>query len=245
MKTKAISIILLVLFGFLSVIAQQDSIYHLVKKDRIFLKKSIIPFSLILAGSLISQSSFEKSFQRDVRNVVGNNFHFNVDDYTRYVPIIEMYAADAFGVKAKSHWFNQSKNLIIANMVSDFLTFKLKRWTHKRRPNDTDSFSFPSGHTSYAFTNASVLYHEFKDSSSFLAYSGYAFATTTGAFRIINNAHWVSDVLFSAGIGIIVTEFVYILNPIIKWNPFKNAKRMSFMPIIENDSYGFYLSKIF
>ncbi len=93
-----------------------------------------------------------------------------------------------------------------------------------------------------AFTYATVLYNEFKDTSSVLAYSGYAFATTTGAFRMINNRHWLADVLAGAGIGIIVTELVYHFEPFKKFNPFKNSKNVSFYPQINEENYGFYFA---
>ncbi|XCF04772.1 phosphatase PAP2 family protein [Tamlana crocina] len=226
--------------------AQQDSIATKIKKSKTFLKKSILPVSLIIGGTLISGSGFERNFQRDVRNAVGNDFAFGFDDYARYAPIAEMYIADALGVPSKNHWFDQTKNLTIAIIVSDFITFRLKQSTNKRRPNGGDDLqSFPSGHTSFAFTNAGVLYQEFKNSSPLLAYSGYALATTTGAFRVMNNAHWISDVIVSAGIGILVTELVYLFDPIIKWNPFKKVKGVTLIPQIDHSQYGFYLSKTF
>lgn len=104
MKTKRLYVILVAILGiFLCVNAQQDSTFTKIKKDKTFFQKSLLPASLILGGTLISGSGFEKSVQKDIRNTVGNNFYFGIDDYTRYVPIIEMYIADAFGVKAKNH----------------------------------------------------------------------------------------------------------------------------------------------
>jgi hypothetical protein len=243
--TRVISIILII--GFSNIIcAQQDSLSIKPKRQTSFLHKTILPASLILGGAIISGSGLEKNFQKDVRNAVGSDFAFGFDDYARYAPIFEMYIADVAGVKSKNHWFDQSKNLTIAIVVSDFITFRLKNWIAKRRPNGGgDLQSFPSGHTSFVFTNAGVLYQEFIDTSSYLAYSGFAIATTTGAFRIMNNAHWLSDVIVSAGIGIIVTELVYLFDPIIRWNPFKKTKGVTFIPKIDSDQYGFYLSKNF
>lgn len=236
----------LLLLYMLPLSAQTDSILLQTKPKPTFLKQSIVPVSLIVGGSLISGSGFEKSFQREVRKTVGHNFSFHIDDYSRYVPMVEMYAADAFGVKAKNHWFDQAKNLTLSILITDFITFKLKKNIHKIRPHGgTDAESFPSGHTSFAFANASVLFEEFKDSSPLLAYSGYAFATTTGSFRIMNNAHWISDVLVSAGIGILVTKIIYAFDPIIVWNPFKKIEGVSFIPAVNANQYGFYLSKTF
>lgn len=244
MKLKALFSIIFLIWVIYTGQAQEDSLTFKIKKDHTFLKQAIIPVSLLAGGSLISGSGFEKGFQREVRQRVGQDFAVGLDDYTRYVPIVEMYAGDVLGIASKNHWFDQSKNLTISIIVSDFITYRLKHLINKRRPNGGDDLeSFPSGHTSFAFTNAGVLFQEFKDTSPYLAYSGYVIATTTGAFRIMNNAHWLSDVLVSAGIGILVTQLVYLFDPIIKWNPFKNIKGVSFIPQIDNNQYGFYLSK--
>lgn len=220
---------------------QKDSIYA-SKGDKSFLKENVIPISLITVGSLISTSRFEKDFQKNVRNLVGNQFSSRLDNHTRYVPIVEIVVADALGVRSKNHWFDQAKNWTISWFLTDQITFKLKKWIRKSRPDDFDRFSFPSGHTSFAFMNAEVLYNEFKDSSPFLAYSGYVFASTTGGLRIMNNAHFLSDVLVASGIGILVTKIVYWLDPIIKWNPFKKIEGVTFFPQKYEGKAGFYFA---
>jgi membrane-associated phospholipid phosphatase len=82
--------------------------------------------------------------------------------------------------------------------------------------------------------------HEFKGSTPVLAYSGYFFSTTTAAFRVINNRHWISDVLVGAGIGIITTELVYYFEPLKNFNPFKKNENINFVPMIDQNSKGFY-----
>lgn len=239
------SFILFLSLSFLSY-GQQDTLNIKIKQNRSFVKKAIIPVSLIIGGSLISSSNLDVDIQKIIYNPNAKKFGTGIDDYMRYIPIIEMYTADALGIESKNHWFDQSKNLTISIIVSDFITFRLKNWVNKRRPNGGNILeSFPSGHTSFAFTNAGVLFQEFKDTSPYLAYSGYVIATATGGFRVMNNAHWISDVMVGAGIGILVTELVYLFDPIIKWNPFKKIKGVSFIPQIDNDQYGFYLSKTF
>ena len=222
--------------------AQNDTLIVKTVPKKSLLKQAILPISLITAGVLISNSAFEKSLQKDIRNGVGNDFSTTIDDHILFVPVVQMYAADALGVKAKNHWFDQSKNLALAILVNDLISTTLKKNIHKIRPNgDTDAESFPSGHTSYAFTIATVLYEEFKDTSPILAYSGYAFATTTGALRMMNNKHWISDVLAGAGIGILVTEVIYSFDPIIKWNPFKKTTNVTLLPQMGNTQKGVYL----
>lgn len=238
-----INLILILLF--LSIVSVHAQMPDVSKTDSIkstrFLKKSIVPISLIGVGLLVNNSDFESRLQTDLRNKVGNDYKFRIDDYLLYVPVAEMYIADVLGVKAKNHWFDQTKYLFISNIISYTITGNLKTIIKKTRP-DGLPYSFPSGHTTIAFTNATVLYNEFKDSSPVLAYSGYAFATTTGAFRMINNKHWLSDVLAGAGIGILVTELVYHFEPFKKFNPFKNSKNVSLYPQINEENYGFYVS---
>lgn len=201
----------------------------------------IIPVTLIGAGLLVNKTSFERSVNRDIRDYVGNDYYFGIDNYTQHIPYIEMYIADIAGVKAKNHWFDQTKYLFISNLISSGTTHFLKIWTKKPRPAGADD-SFPSGHTTFAFTNATVLYNEFSQSSDALAYSGYAFATTTGMFRMINNKHWLSDVLVGAGIGIIATELVYYIEPFKNFNPFKDSENMSLIPIYNDTEYALYFT---
>jgi membrane-associated phospholipid phosphatase len=210
-----------------------------IKKQRTILHKSIVPLSLIGIGLVVNNSQFEKNLETDLRNSVGNDYQTPIDDYLLFVPIVQMYAADAFGMKAKNHWFDQTKYLIISNVVSTGISELLKATITKTRP-DGDPYSFPSGHSTIAFTNAAVLQNEFQETSTVYAYSGYAFAATTGVFRMLNNKHYVSDVLVGAGIGILVTQLVYHFEPLKNFNPFKKSKDISFFPQYKENTYGFY-----
>jgi hypothetical protein len=214
-------------------------------KKKIFGKR-IVPIALITTGVLLSTSSFEKSLQKDLRNIVGDDFYFNVDDYTRYAPVIEMYAADILGVKSKNHWFDQTKNLVLSSIISNGTSALLKKEIPKYRPDgSTNPNSFPSGHTTTAFTTATVLYEEFKNTNPLLAYSGYLFAVTTGSLRMLNDMHYLSDVLVGAGIGILSVKLVYHLEHLISWNPFKKLDGIAFAPQFSEKSVGFYLSRTF
>ena len=210
-----------------------------IKKQRTILHKSIVPLSLIGIGLIVNNSQFEKNLETDLRNSVGNDYQTPIDDYLLFVPIVQMYAADAFGMKAKNDWFDQTKYLIISNVVSTGISELLKATITKTRP-DGDPYSFPSGHSTIAFTNAAVLQNEFQETSTVYAYSGYAFAATTGVFRMLNNKHYVSDVLVGAGIGILVTQLVYHFEPLKNFNPFKKSKNISFFPQYIENTYGFY-----
>lgn len=234
MKLKLILILL-----FCTYIVQAQ----IIKKDTLqktnLLKQSILPASLIGVGLIINKSNFDKTFQKDIRNNVGSNYKTNVEDYLAFAPVAQMYLADLAGIKSKNNWFDQGKYLFISNLFSVGITQLIKKSNQKLRPNGTPD-SFPSGHSTIAFTNATVLYNEFHDSSPVLAYSGYAFAATVCYFRMANNKHYLSDVLVGAGIGIAVTNLVYYFKPLKNFNPFKKVKNVSFYPSYKDNSYGLY-----
>ncbi len=215
------------------------------KKDSIRTKNIItagaISTVLIGSGVIINNSQFEKDMQINICNRVGDDFEFHIDDYVQYFPIVEMYIADAVGIKSRNHWFDQTKYLLISNIITAGITHGLKSWVDKTRPNG-GAHSFPSGHTTFAFTNATVLCNEFSQTSAWFAYSGYAFAVTTGAFRMINNKHWLSDVLVGVGIGILVPTIIYYFEPLKSFNPFKKSKNISFIPQVSDNKYGLYFS---
>ena len=233
------SIILIALLFNASLINAQinDSL-----KTKEFLYNSIAPAVFITSGLIINNSNFEKQFQEDVRNGVGNDFHSSIDNYAKYVPIAELYIADIMGVKSRNHWFDQTKYLFISNLISSLITYGIKKSVYKTRPDGSENNSFPSGHTTFAFTNASVLFYEFKDTSPLLAYSGYAFSTTTATFRVLNNKHWLSDVLVGAGIGMMVTSLVYYFEPLKNFNPFLHSDKFTLVPVIDRNEYGAYFS---
>ena len=90
-----------------------------------------------------------------------------------------------------------------------------KYTTKRMRPDGSDTKSFPSGHTSSAFVAAEFLHQEYGHKSIWISIGGYSCATIIGAGRIIQNRHWVSDVVAGAGIGILSTKMAYWLYPYI------------------------------
>ncbi len=191
-----------------------------------FLSKQIIPLGLITTGSLLNIGEIKYKLQDKIPNT---NNHY--DNYLQYVPIVQIYAFDALGFEHKNTFFDQSKYLIISQLISSSTIHLLKNTFNVERPNGA-YHAFPSGHTTNAFVNATVLYHEFKDTEPILAWSGYFFATGTGLLRLTNNAHWLPDVLAGAGIAILTTNLVYYFKPFQGFQPFKKNKNLTLTPII-------------
>jgi membrane-associated phospholipid phosphatase len=63
---------------------------------------------------------------------------------------------------------------------------------------DSQNLSFPSGHAALAFATATALAALFPR----WRWAFYAMATACAAERVLENAHWVSDALGAAALGI-------------------------------------------
>ncbi len=202
------------------------------------LKELIIPGVLGGSALLINNSDFEQ----DLQPRVNRDLTTNIDDYTRFAPLAVMYGADVLGVQAENHWFDQSKNAGISLLLTQLITTGMKKSFGKTRPNNFNNEAMPSGHTSLAFASATVLYEEFKNTEPLLAYSGYAFASTTAYLRMAKNKHWLSDVLLGSALGIAVTKLVYHFDYLFAWNPFKGPERLVVLPKLDSEGSGVYLA---
>ena len=198
----------------------------------------VLPSALIFSGIALNNGLAEQKLKENINKAVGEEYSFPIDDYAQFAPIAIMGIANLTRVEARNHWFDQAKYLMISNLLVSGITHGLKRTIQKTRPNG-GNYAFPSGHTSFAFTNAMVLYKEYQNTSPFIAYSGFTTATTTGVFRMLNNKHWLSDVLAGAGIAIFVTELVYHIEPLKNFNPFIKNEKLSFFPSVSfGQQYG-------
>jgi len=92
----------------------------------------------------------------------------------------------------------EARETIEGFVLTAAATQLLKHWTRSRRPDGSDHLSFPSGHTSAAFSLAASRSAQ-RPGESALWYAG---AATIGASRVVLNRHRIEDVLAGAAIGI-------------------------------------------
>lgn len=240
-RKRNVGLVKYMLFGLfiLSVIcssaAEEDSTNYRTPRNTSFIKRQIVPISLITAGALLNIGDFKYTIQESFPTT-----STNIDDYLQYVPITQMYLADALGYESKNTAFDQTKYLLISQIISGAMVGVLKYTVPIDRP-DAEPHSFPSGHTTRAFVSATVLFHEFKNTSPLLAWSGYVFATATGVLRVSNDEHWLPDVMVGAGIGILAANLVYHFEPLKNWQPFKKKNEMVFTPMISPSSLGVHV----
>lgn len=208
-----------------------------VEKPKLW-KKTIIPLSI--AGLSLSLNSMDtKTKLQDAFRKPFNGFTTKADNYTVIAPVVILGAVDLLKFKAKNSVWNQTKYGAISECMSVGIVLLLKNTLKIERPDHSEFNSFPSGHTAVSFTASQVLYNEFSQTNKFIAYSGFLFSVSTGSLRVINNKHWIPDVLMGAGIGILVTNLVYHFEPLKNWNPWKKkGLNMSFLPTLGNDFLG-------
>lgn len=88
-------------------------------------------------------------------------------------------------------------------------THALKVTTQRERPDHSDMYSFPSGHTSAAFSTATSLAYSYGWKAGVPA---FAMAVASGVSRVADDKHWASDVVAGAFIGIIWGRASYFEN---------------------------------
>jgi membrane-associated phospholipid phosphatase len=210
-------------------IFHQDSIHRLnfrypYKKRG--LKPWIAPTLLMSTGTALHFATTTKNNVRDFaeKNLV---YHGNVDDYLQYAPGVAVYALNALGIKSKNNFGNSTALMVKSFLLNGLITDRLKYWINEPRPNGGVR-SFPSGHTSKAFMFAHFMHKEFGELSPWYSVGAYSAAATVGYMRVAKSAHWISDVMMGAGIGIFSTELVYLTHQ-YKWDN-EHLKRFDIFP---------------
>jgi membrane-associated phospholipid phosphatase len=216
MKTKLFTFTISLLV-FIGNAQTKDSIPSPKILEKLSYKQFIAPAVLITSGALLINTALNDDLQSNANRFFGADFQTSVDDCLPFVPIAQIYLGKTFGFTPKNNFKQQTINIIVANAIGTAVFTTIKYTVKEERPDQSDDLSFPSGHTSVAFTNAALLYYEYKDSNLWYASSGFLFATATGILRIANNKHYTSDVLAGAGIGLASGLLVS------HWNPFKTV----------------------
>lgn len=157
-----------------------------------------------------------------------------IDDYLQYLPALSVYAIDLMGTRPKHDVTDRTLVMAVSHAIMGLTVQTLKHTTTVPRPDGSNTKSFPSGHTATAFVGAHILYKEYGNSSPWIGISGYMIAGATGALRIVNNKHWLSDVVAGAGIGIVSTEIAYLLLPKLHklWSKKENINALSILPVV-------------
>lgn len=207
---KKISIVFCFLGATLTSFCQSADTTH-PSRRRFQAGKLATPLIFIGAGLLTNGNSAE-SVKKEIaeeRNEYLRKFRTHADDYLQFSPIAIAYGLDAMGYRSKTDLLNRTAILIKGELMMSGSVFLLKNVTHQLRPDNSGYTSFPSGHTAQAFAAATFLSEEYKDRFKWMPYAAYGIAGTVGLMRLANNKHYISDVLFGAGLGYLSMKASY------------------------------------
>ncbi len=169
---------------------------------------------VFIAGWILK--SEKKAFRQNYNNpntkirLIKYNFHSKIDDFTQYSGLALTTGLKLAGVEGRSSWPRLAASTVASYAVMAALVNGIKFSVGDERPDSKRRNSWPSGHTATAFVGATILHKEYGlTRSPWYSIAGYSVATATGVMRVLNNRHWISDVLSGAGIGILSTELAY------------------------------------
>jgi membrane-associated phospholipid phosphatase len=193
--------------------------------NRFPIKSFLVPAALITYGVTALNSEGLKKWNNNIKEEVyleHPHQKFQIDNFLQFAPALTVYGLNAMGVKGKHNFRDRSMIYLMSNVILNTTVFTIKKFSNQVRPDGSNNYSFPSGHTAVAFASAEFMRQEYKDVSPWYGVAGYTMAAATGYLRMYNNKHWLSDVAAGAGIGIASTRLSYWIYPMIQRRIFKD-----------------------
>ena len=179
---------------------------------------SFVGIPLFLAGwALKSDKAMFRVNNKDGKENTQllTNFKTGIDDYTQFFGPAMVVGLKLGGYEGRSDWPRLLASAAMSYGIMAAFVNGIKYTAKEMRPDGTSANSWPSGHTATAFVGATLLHKEYGlTRSPWWSVAGYGVATATGVMRVLNNRHWVSDVMSGAGIGILSTELGYALSDV-------------------------------
>ena len=195
---------------------------------------------LFVAG--IIAKSEKKSFRQntgDNRHTLVTDFKTEIDNYTQFFGPVMATGLKIGGVEGRSDWGRYLASTAMSYGFMALFVNSIKYTAKEMRPDGSTRNSWPSGHTATAFVGATILHKEYGlTRSPWYSVAGYGVATATGVMRVLNNRHWVSDVLSGAGVGIMSGELAYAMSDLLfKGKGLLRGDAISERSIIDHPSF--------
>ncbi|MDE2491934.1 MAG: phosphatase PAP2 family protein [Elusimicrobia bacterium] len=136
---------------------------------------------------------------------------------------VPLLAASYFGARAagKARLADASLDAVESLAISGLFVTGIKIAAGRERPYvngrrgvwtgpglSNDRYSFPSGHSSDAFSVATVFALEYGPEHRWVPPAAYGLAALTAASRVYNDKHWTSDVFVGSALGWAVARYV-------------------------------------
>jgi membrane-associated phospholipid phosphatase len=205
---------LLLMMGVVSAFAETT--------DTSLVRRSDVPWIAGGVGLLGVSFALDLEVQEHFSNNPQEDENQDLKVFGNYAQFMGIYAAAGLygtGLYAgNSEYKVAGKELLQSFAWTMTVVYPLKYIGGRQRPHETDDrweydfgkhLSFPSGHTSAAFSGAttlSLLYPHW-----YVILPSYSVATLVGGSRLLSNNHWFSDVvaggLIGSGVAVLVHRY--------------------------------------
>lgn len=171
-------------------------------------------------------------FTNTIENIIGDPYGSGLDAGI-IVGGSYIYGCLAHKDKPKLFAMMAAKSIVIAGVTSTVVKYIAERHRpYQDSPPNPENWdgpmgnfshvSFPSGHTTVAFSLATMIALEYPK-PIIIPILAYGFATCTAFGRINGNFHWGSDVLMGACIGYFTSLLVFNCN---NWGKLQHKKKI-------------------
>lgn len=165
------------------------------------------------------------------------DFKTSIDDYTQFFGPAMVVGLKIGGVEGRSDWPRLLASSALSYGIMAAFVNGIKYTAKEMRPDGSTANSWPSGHTATSFVGATILHKEYGlTRSPWYSVAGYGVATATGVMRVLNNRHWISDVMSGAGLGILSTELGYAFADLM----FKGKGLLRNDMVLNNENPSFF-----
>ena len=143
-----------------------------------------------------------------------------------YPVAASMFLGAVGGLRKNSSLKAFGSDMVRAHLMNGLVTTAMKGLVDRTRP-DNSAYSYPSGHTSTAFTTAGVIHHHYGWKWGL---PSFVLASYVGLSRLQENKHYVTDIVAGAFIGTFISYKIT--------NKHESTSRYSLMPAIVQGSPG-------
>ncbi len=178
----------------------------------------IICLAALLFAGVAAADAQTNNFDSDIYAIRNNaipDFRFKYDDYMQYAPAGVMVLMKACTYESRSSWPRMLVSDAFSTAVMAAAVNGLKYTVQRPRPDGSANNSFPSGHTATSFMTATMLHKEYGWQSPWFSIGAYTVASASAFSRILNNKHWMTDLVGGAAVGIGAVHLGYYLTDLI------------------------------
>lgn len=171
--------------------------------DSLRIRREIAPAALMAGGAAIhflAHDALEIPVADRAAQMRGTHDVITADGWLRFVPVALDLGLGLAGVEARHGFAERSISAVWTYGCFIAAGGLLKAVVDSPRPDGSDSRSFPSGHAGMAFAGAELMRMEYGWG---WGAGAYALATGVCATRLYDGEHWLGDVIFGAGLGIL------------------------------------------